>query len=222
MLSGHWPEQTRADEGHEVGKKSKGNLKKHRTKMKLPGKDATCEENLERREIHRLDDDDLHVRNQSISTPAFQEKQEADLKKSTHVIETKHPFNALNRIEDGVSHVSPRNCRTEAKDCQLNQRNQLQAEDENCSSSAWEWNREHAVEFQASSVDDNPVILVSFLDEFLSTSSCRGFGKSEKVDKTVKKVKSCRDKKQNKQMDKTDKKDTIKEKKPTSALDEFI
>ena len=64
---------------------------------------------------------------------------------------------------------------------------------------------------------------MSLLDEFLSTSSCRGFGKSEKVDKTVKKVKSCRDKlKQNKQMDKTDKKDTIKEEKPTSVLDEFI
>ena len=60
------------------------------------------------------------------------------------------------------------------------------------------------------------------MDEFLSTSCCRDFGKSEKVDKTVKKVKSCRDKKQNKQMDKTDKKDTIKEKKPTSVLDEFI
>ena len=59
---------------------------------------------------------------------------------------------------------------------------------------------------------------MSLLDEFLSTSSCRGFGKSEKVDKTVKKVKSCRDKKQNK----TDKKDTIKEKKPTSVLDEYI
>ena len=142
------------------------------------------------------------------------------MKKSSHVIETKHPFNALNRIEDGVSDVNLRYCRTEAKDCQLNQRHQLQAEDENCSSSASEWNREHAVEFQASSVDDNLVISVSLLDEFLSTSSCGGFGKSEKVDKTVMKVKSCRDKKQNKQMDKTDKKDTIKEKKPTSVLDE--
>ena len=79
---------------------------------------------------------------------------------------------------------------------------------------------EHAVEFQASSVDDNSVISVSILDEFLSTGSCRGFGKSEKVDKTV--IKSCRDKKQNKQMDKTDKNDTIKEKKSTSVLDEFI
>ena len=63
---------------------------------------------------------------------------------------------------------------------------------------------------------------MSLLDEFLSTSSCRGFGKSETVDKTVKRVKSCRDKKQNKQMDKTGKKDTIKEEKPTSVLDEFI
>ena len=60
------------------------------------------------------------------------------------------------------------------------------------------------------------------LDEFLSTSSCMGFGKSEKVDKTAKKVKRCRDKKQNKQMDKRGKKDTIKENKPTSVLDEFI
>ena len=40
--------------------------------------------------------------------------------------------------------------------------------------------------------------------------------------RTVEKVKRCRDKKQNKQMNKTDKKDTIKEKKPTSVLDEFI
>ena len=63
---------------------------------------------------------------------------------------------------------------------------------------------------------------MSILDEFLSTSSCRGFGKSEKVDKTMKKVKSRRDKKQNKQIDKTGEKDTIKEKKPTSVLDEFI
>ena len=215
-------EQNRANESHEVQKKSKRNLKKHRTKVKLPLKDATCEGNLERREIHRLDDDDLHGRNQSISTVAFQEKQEANFEKSTHVIETKDPFNALNRIEDGVRHVNSRNCSTEAKDCQLNHRHQLQAEDENCSLSAWEWNREHAVEFQASSIDDNSVISVSILDEFLSTSSCRGFGKSEKVHKTVKKVKSCRDKKQNKQMDKTDKKNTIKEKKPTSVLDEFI
>ena len=59
--------------------------------MKLPGKDATCDANLERREIHRLDDDDLNVKNQSISTAVFQETQEANLKKSTHVIETKHP-----------------------------------------------------------------------------------------------------------------------------------
>ena len=216
-------EQTRADENHEIPKKFKRNLKKHRTKVKLPGKDATCEENLEKRKIHRLDDDDLHGRNQSCTTAAFQEKQEANLKKTTHVIETKDPVNALNRIEDGVSHVNSRNFRTvKAKDCQLNQRHQLQAEDENCSLSAWEWNREHAVEFQASSIDNNLVISVSFLDDFLSTSSCRGFGKSEKVDKTVKKVKSCRDKKQTKQMDKTDKKDTIKEKKPTSVLDELI
>ena len=215
-------EQTQADESHEVRKKSKRNLKKHRTKVKLPGKDTTCEANLERREIHRLDGDDLHFRNQSISPAAYQEKQEANLKKSRHVIETKDPFNALNRMEDGVSDVNPRNCRTEAKDCQLNQRNQLQAEDENCSSSAWEWNRGYAVEFQDSSADDNLVISVSLLDEFLSNSSRRGFGKSEKVDKTAKKVKSCRDKKENKQMDKTGKKDTIKEKKPTSVLDEFI
>ena len=117
------------------------------------------------------------------------------MKKSTHVIEINDPFNALKSIEHGVSHLNSRNCRTEAKEFQLNQRNQLQAEDENCSSSAWEWNREHAVEFQASSVDDNSVISVSPLDEFLSTSSCRGFGKSENMDKTVKKVKSCRDKK---------------------------
>ena len=211
-------EQTRADESHEVRKKSKRNLKKHRPKEKLPGKDATYEANLERREIHRLDDDDLHCRNQSCSLAAFQEKE----KKSTHLIEAKDPFNALNRIEDGVGDVNSRSCRTEAKDCQLNQGHQLQAEDENCSSSACEWNREHAVEFQDSSVDDNSVMSVSLLDEFFSTSSCRGFGKSEKVVKTVKKVKSCRDKKQNKQMDKTDKKDTIKEKKPTSVLDEFI
>ena len=47
-------EQTRADESHEVRKKSKRNLKKHRTKVKLPGKDATYEANLERREINRL------------------------------------------------------------------------------------------------------------------------------------------------------------------------
>ena len=100
----------------------------------------------------------------------------------------------MNRIEDGDSDVNLRYFRTEAKDCQLNQRHQLQAEDENCSSSACEWNREHAVEFQASSVDNNLVISVSLLDEFLSTSSCGGFGKSDKVDKTVKKVKSCRDK----------------------------
>ena len=214
-------EQNHADESHEVAKKSKTNLKKQRTKVKLPGKDATCEGNLERRETHRLDDGGLHGRKQSISTASLQEKQEANLKKST-VIETKDPFNTLNRIEDGVSCVNSRNCRTESKDCQLNQRHQLQAEDENCSSSAWEWNREHAVEFQASSVDDNSVISVSLLDEFLSTGSCRGFGKSEKVDKTVKKVKSCRDKKQSKHVDKTDKNDTIKEKKPTSVLDEFI
>ena len=215
-------EQTRADESHEVPKKSKRNLKNQRPKAKLPGKNATCDANLERREIHRLDDDcDLHGRNQNISTAAFQEK-EANLNKCTHVIEIKHPFSTLNKIEDGVSHVNSRNCRTEAKDCQLNQRNQLQAEDKNCSSSAWEWNMEHSVEFQASSVDDNSVISVSLLDEFLSTGSCRGFGKSEKVDKTVKKVKSCREKKQNKQMDKTDKNDTIKEKKPSSVLDEFI
>ena len=64
-------EQTRADESHEVPKKSKGNLKKHRTKVKLPVKDETCEANLEIREIHRLDDDDLHVRNQSCWTPSF-------------------------------------------------------------------------------------------------------------------------------------------------------
>ena len=64
-------EQTRADESHEVPKKSKGNLKKHRTKVKLPVKDGTCEANLEIREIHRLDDDDLHVRNQSCWTPSF-------------------------------------------------------------------------------------------------------------------------------------------------------
>ena len=83
-------EQSRADESHEVHKKSKGKLKKHRTKVKLPEKDATCEGNLERREIHRLDDDDLHVRNQSISTAA-------NLKKSTHVIENKNPFDVLNR-----------------------------------------------------------------------------------------------------------------------------
>ena len=190
--------------------------------MKLPGKDATCEENLEKREIHQLDDDDLHGRNQSCTTAALQEKQEANLKKITHVIETKDPFNALYRIEDGVSDVNSRNCITEVKDCQLNKKNQLQAEDETCSSSAWEWNREHSVELQDSSIDDNSVIFVSLLDEFLSTSSCRGFGKSEKVDKTMKKVKSCRDKKKNKQMDKTDKKDTSKEKKPTSVLDEFI
>ena len=63
---------------------------------------------------------------------------------------------------------------------------------------------------------------MSVLDEFLSTSSCSGFGKSWKLDKTEKKVKSGRGKKQNKQMDKTGKKDTIKEKKPTSVLDEFI
>ena len=211
-------EQTQADESHEVRKKSKRNLKKQRTKVKLPGKNTTCEANLERREIHRLIDDDLHGRNQSCSTAALQEKE----KKSSHVIESKDPFNALNRMEGGVSDVNPRNCRTEAKDCPLNQRHQLQAEDENCSSSAWEWNMEHAVEFQASSVDDNSVVSVSLLDEFLSTGSCRGFGKSEKVHKTVKKVKSCGDKKQNKQMDKTDKNDTIKEKKPTSVLDEFI
>ena len=159
---------------------------------------------------------------QNISTSAYQEKQEASLKKSTHVIETEDPFNALNRIEDGVSDVNSRNCRIEAKDCQLNQRNQLQAEDENCSSSAWEWNRGYAVEFHDSSADDNSVFSVSLLDEFWSNSSRRGFGKSEKMDKTVKKVKSCSDKKQYKQMDKTDKKDTIKEKKPTSVLDEFI
>ena len=215
-------EQTQADESHEVPKKSKKKLKKQRAKAKLPGKDATCDANLERHELHRLDnDDDLHGRNQSILTAAFQGK-ETNLNKYTQVIETKDPSNALNRIEDGVSDVNSRNCRTEAKNCQLNQRHQLQSEDENCSSSAWEWNREHAVEFQASSVDDSSVISVSILDEFLSTSSCRGFGKSEKVDKTVKKVKCCRDKKQNKQMDKTDKNDTIKEKKPTSVLDEFI
>ena len=152
-------EETRANESHEVRKKSKRNLKKQksqqRTKVKLPGKDVICEANLERQEIHRLDDDDFHGRNQSISTAAFQEKQEANLKKRAHVIETNDPFNALNRIEDGVSHVNSRNCRTEAKDCQLNQRHQLQAEDENCSLSAWEWNREYAVEFQSSSVDDN-------------------------------------------------------------------
>ena len=52
--------------------------------MKLPGKDATCEENLEKREIHRLDDDD----NQSCTTAAFQEKE----KKSPYVIETKDPL----------------------------------------------------------------------------------------------------------------------------------
>ena len=98
-------EQPRAHESHEVRKKSKRNLEKHRTKVKVLGKDETCEENLERREIHRLDDADLHVRNQSISTAAYQEKQEANLKKSTHVIETKEPFNALNRIEDGVCDV---------------------------------------------------------------------------------------------------------------------
>ena len=215
-------EQNHADESHEVPKKSKNNLKKQRTKVKLPRKDATCEGNLERRETHRLDDGGLHGRKQSASTAPLQEKQEANLKKSTHVIETKHPFNALNKIEDGVSHVNSRNCRTESKNCHLNQRHQLQAEDENCSSSAWEWKMEHAVEFQASSVDDNSVICVSLLDEFLSTGSCRGFGKSEKEDKTVKKVKSCRDEKQNKHVDKTDKNDTIKEKKPTSVLDEFI
>ena len=45
----------------------------------------------------------------------------------------------------------------------INQRNQLQAEDKNCSSSAWEWNREHAVEFQASSVDDHSVISMSLV-----------------------------------------------------------
>ena len=67
-------EQTRADESHKVRKKSKRNLKKHRTKVTLPGKDATCEANVERREIHRLDDDDLHVRNQSYSPAAYQEK----------------------------------------------------------------------------------------------------------------------------------------------------
>ena len=94
--------------------------------MKLPGKDATREASHERREIHRLDDDDLHGRNQSISTAVYQKKQEANLKKSTHMIDwQKLKIIALNRIEDGVSDVNPRNCRTEAKDCQLNQRNQL-------------------------------------------------------------------------------------------------
>ena len=211
-------EQTRADESHEVRKKSKRNLKKHRTKEKLPGKDATSELNVEKREIYRLYDDVLHVRNQSCSTAAFEEKE----RESANVIGNEGPFNTLNRMEDGVCHINSRNCRTEAKDCRLNQRNQLQTEDENCSSSAWEWNREHAVEFQDSSVDDNSVIFVSLLDEILSTSSFRGFGENVKVDKTVKKVKSCRDKKQNKQMNKIDMKDTIKEKKPTSVLDEFI
>ena len=90
--------------------------------MKLPGKDATCEGNLERRETHWLDDGGLHGRNQSASTAAFQEKQEANLKKSIYVIETNDPFDGLDRIEDGVSDVDSRNCRTEAKDCQLNQR----------------------------------------------------------------------------------------------------
>ena len=55
------------------------------------------------------------------------------------MIENKDPFNVLNRIGDGVSDVNSRNCRTGAKECQLNQRNHLQAEDENCSSSALDW-----------------------------------------------------------------------------------
>ena len=96
-------EQTRADESHEIPKKFKRNLKKHRTKVKLRGKDATCEANLERHEIHRLYDDDLHGINQSIPNAAFQQEQEANLKESTHVIENKDPFNTLNRIEDGKS-----------------------------------------------------------------------------------------------------------------------
>ena len=108
----------------------------------------------------------MHVRNQKCATAAFQEKQEANLKISTHAIENKHPFNPLNRIEDGVSDVNPRNCRTKAKDCELNQRHQLQTEDDNCSLSAWEWNREHAVEFQDSSVDDNSVFLCHFWTNF--------------------------------------------------------
>ena len=218
------PERTRAHESYEVRKKSKRNLRKHRTKVKLPGKDATCEANLEikRREIHQLDNDDLQGGNQSCSKATFQEKHEENFKKSTHVMENKHPFNALNRIEDGVSHVNSRNYGTEARDRQLIQRHQLQAEDKNFSLSASEWNAEHAAEFQGSSVDDNSVISVSLLDEFLSTSSCRGCGKSDTVDKTVEKVKSCGDKKQNKHVDKTGKKETVKEKIPTSVLDEFI
>ena len=63
---------------------------------------------------------------------------------------------------------------------------------------------------------------MSLLDEFFSTSCCRGFGKSERVSKTGKKVKSCRDRTQNKETEKTDKKDTVMEKKPTSVLDDFI
>ena len=215
-------ERTRAHEGHEVRKKAKRNLRKHRTKVKLSGKDATCKAKLERRDVHRLDDDDLQGGNQSCSKATFQEKHEENFKKSTHVTENKHPFNALNRIEDGVTLVNSRNYITEARDRQLNQRHQLQAEDENFSSSASKWNVEHAVEFQGSSVDDNSVISVSLLDEFLSTSSCRGCGKSDTVDKTVEKVTSCSEIKQNKHVDKTGKKGTMKEKKPTSVLDEFI
>ena len=45
------------------------------------------------------DNDDLLGGKLSCWTAAFQEKQEANLMEIAHVIETKHPFNTMNRIK---------------------------------------------------------------------------------------------------------------------------
>ena len=222
-------ERTRVNESLETSKKSKRNVSIGRTKVKLLGKDTIPEKNRETHDIQRQNDDYSFGRKLRCSATVFEEKQGANLKTNAHVVELKGPFNYLAKKEEDVTSVNTGNGTSKAKDGHLSKRSHLQQEDRKCSSTssaASGLNRENTAEIQDSSLNNTSAFSVSILDEFLSRSSCRGGTNSENVRKNVNKVNSCADEKEEKkgkELDKTtDHKKTVKEKKCTSVLDDFI
>lgn len=200
-------QKLRTTESNKMPKNSEKTLRKRRAKTEMLRKAVRSKANHERHEIQRLDiDSSVHL-----ASASSKDKKETDLKKRTCAVEETQAFK--NKNMESVTNLNVKKCRTDSKARLVIDTNKQQAKDEECSS---------ALEFQGSSIyNADSITSVSILDEFLATDSCKGVVKSEKVHR-IERVKDCNTVKQDNQKQMAVNKETVKNWKSTSVLDEFI
>lgn len=196
-------QKLRTTESNKMPKNSEKTLRKRRAKTEVLRKAVPSKANHERHEIQRLDIDSSFGRKVHLASASSKGKKERDLKKRTCAVGETQAFK--NKNMESVINLNVKKCRTDSKARLVIETNKQQEEDEECSS-----------------IDNaDSITSVSILDEFLATDSCKGVVKSEKVHK-IEREKDCNTVKQDNQKQMAVNKETVKNWKSTSVLDEFI